>query len=71
MHRFAAGVITESQPLYGILMERLSTCTFEWVAVKGQDDGTQALDTGRQRQSKRKGDLLGHGVDDKLVLSKR
>ena len=37
----------------------------------GQVEGTQTLDTGRQRRSERKWDLLGQGVDDKLVLGKR
>lgn len=30
MRRFAAGVTTEAQPLYGIFMARLSKCIFEW-----------------------------------------
>ena len=40
------------------------------ILLRGQDEGTQALDTGRQRRGKRKRDSLGHGVglDDKLGL---
>ena len=39
--------------------------------VKGQVEGTQILDKGRQRRSERKRDLLGQGVNDKLGLGKR
>ena len=30
MRRLALGVTTESHPLYGTFMSRLSTCIFEW-----------------------------------------
>ena len=40
------------------------------ILLRGKDEGTHALDTGRQRRGKRKRDSLGHGVglDDKLGL---
>jgi hypothetical protein len=41
------------------------------VSVKGQGEGTQTLDTGRQRWSERKWDLLGQGGNDKLGPGKR
>ena len=41
------------------------------MAVKERGEGTQALDTGRQRRGKRKQGLLGDGEGDKLGRSKR
>ena len=34
---------------------------FNYVIFKGQDEGTQTLDTGRRRRSERKWGLLGQG----------